>query len=66
LIKMNKLLLLIVFTITATLSAHAVEYNIEDMSFYKGDPFKSKIVGSGDMYVVIHNPTPLAHNAKRS
>ena len=29
---MNKLLLLIVFTITTTLSVHAVEFNAEDMA----------------------------------
>ena len=57
-IKMKKLLILIVFT--TTLSVYAVEYNIENMGFYKGNPFENKIISSGDMYVVIHNPTELA------
>ena len=60
---MNKLLLLIVFTITTTLSVHAVEFNVDDMGFYKGDPSANKIVTSGEMYVVIHNPSEFAYDA---
>ena len=62
---MNKLLLLIVFTITTTLSVHAVEFNAEDMAFYKGDPSANKIITSGDMYAVIHNPITFAYDALR-
>ena len=60
---MNKLLLLIVFTITTTLSVHAAEFNVDDINFYAGGPSANKIVTSGDMYVVIHNPIEFAYDA---
>ena len=59
---MKKILALIVFTITTIFSAYAVEYNFEDLAFYKGNPFQNKIITAGEMYVVIHNPTELALN----
>jgi hypothetical protein len=33
---------------------------LEKLGVYFGDPSENKIIGSGDMYVVIHNPTELA------
>ena len=63
---MRKLLLLIIFTINITLSVQAVEFDNEtktklnQMGVYFGDPSENKIIGQGDMYLVLHNPTELA------
>ena len=60
------LLLIITFFMTFILSVESVEYDketkkeLEIMGVYFGDPLENKIIGQGDMYVVIHNPTALA------
>ena len=50
---MKKIILFIVLCFTLNLNIQAEEY-------FKGDPEENKIIGSGDMYVVIHNPSKLA------
>ena len=67
-----KKLLFIFFTITFVLNVKAVEYDIKDyydrankeeltkMGIYYGNPSENKIIGKGDMYVIIHNPTELS------
>ena len=63
---MRKLLLIIVFTMTTILSVQAVEFDKEtktklnQMGVYFGDPSENKIIGQGDMYLVLHNPIELA------
>ena len=54
------------FSITVTLSVQAVEFDkktiekLRKMEVYFGNPLENFIVGKGNMYVVIHNPTELA------
>jgi len=67
-----KKLLLIFFIITFVLNVKAAEYDINDyydraskeeltkMGIYYGKPLENKIIGKGDMYVIIHNPTELS------
>ena len=63
---MKLLLLIITFSIAFTLSVETLEYDREmnkklsDMGVYVGDPLENKIIGSEDMYVVIHNSTELS------
>ena len=63
---MKKLLLLILFTITIFLNVEAAEYNIETIKelksegVYFGNPAENKIIGSGSMFLIIHNPTESA------
>ena len=67
-----KKLLFIFFTITFVLNVKAAEYDINDyydradkeeltkMGIYYGNPIENKIIGKGEMYVIIHNPTELS------
>ena len=67
-----KKLLFIFFTITFVFNVKAVEYDINDynnritkeeltkMGIYYGNPLENKIIGKGDMYLIIHNPTELS------
>ena len=63
---MKKLLLLILFTITIFLNVQAVEYDKETIhelksdGVYFGNPAENKIIGSGSMFLIIHNPIELA------
>ena len=65
------LLLIFTFSITFALNIEAVEYDKETIALlrewnvYFGDPRENKIIGQGDMYVVIHNPTELALTVMR-
>ena len=59
---MSKILFL--FFVTAFLSLNIQGEDINDkllqLGYYEGDPNENTIIGSGEMYVVIHNPTLLS------
>ena len=61
-------LFLFIFAILTSLTfgAAAVNYDshtinkLRELSVYFGDPTENIIIGSGDMFVIIHNPTELS------
>ena len=63
---MKKILLFIIYFITFSFNLFAMDYDsdiikkLKNMGVYFGDPSENLIVGSGEMYVILHNPTELA------
>lgn len=65
-IKMKKILLFIIYFTTFALNLHAMDYDegtkqkLKKMGVYFGDPSENVIIGTGEMYLIIYNPTELS------
>ena len=63
---MKKLLLFIIYFTTFALNLYAMDYDagtkekLKKMGVYFGDQSENIIIGSGEMFLIVHNPTELA------